>query len=323
MLAETMEYFGLSREFRKVGFFETEHHSQLLKEIKNAIKSGRLIAISGIVGCGKTTLLKRVQDELRQEKEVIVSKSLSIDKGRVKLPTLIMALFYDLATEKDFRIPVQPEKRERKLQELIRKRQKPVALFIDEAHDLHGKTLIGLKRLIEMVQDGGGTLSVVLAGHPKLKNDLRRATMEEIGSRTSVFLLEGIKDNKAPYIGWLLNQCIKPKTKTGDIFTTEAIELVAERLSTSLQIEHYLALAFEEAFKIGQKPVTPEIVASVLASDIDEIEPRLTRQGYDVKALADLLNVRPAEVKSYLRGQLAPGRTQQLKQDMLAAGIPI
>ena len=46
-------------------------------------------------------------------------------------------------------------------------------------------------------------------------------------------------------------------------------------------------------------------------------------QGYDVKALADLLNIRPAEVKSYLRGQLAPGRTQQLKQDMLAVGIPV
>lgn len=98
-----------------------------MKEIKNAIKSGKLIAISGIVGCGKTTLLKRVQDELRQEKDVIVSKSLSIDKGRVKLPTLIMALFYDLATEKDFRIPVQPEKRERKLQDLILKRQKPAS----------------------------------------------------------------------------------------------------------------------------------------------------------------------------------------------------
>ncbi len=323
MLTETMDYYGLSREFRNAGFFETEHHSQIMKEIKSAIKSGKLIAISGIVGCGKTTLLRRVQEDLRREKDIIVSKSLSIDKGRVKLPTLIMALFYDLATEKDFRIPVQPEKRERKLQDLIRKRQKPVALFIDEAHDLHGKTLIGLKRLIEVVQDGGGTLSIVLAGHPKLKNDLHRPTMEEIGSRTTIFTLEGIKDNKEQYIGWLLNQCTKPKTKTSDAFTTEAIELLSERLSTSLQIEHYLTLAFEEAYKIGQKPVTEEIVAAVLASDIDGIEPRLTRQGYDVKALADLLNIRPAEVKSYLRGQLAPGRTQQLRQYMSAAGIPV
>ncbi|MDE9431768.1 hypothetical protein KKJ22_08705 [Xenorhabdus bovienii] len=33
---------------------------------------------------------------------------------------------------------------------------------------------------MEVVEDGGGRLSVVLAGHPKLRNDLRRPTMEEI-----------------------------------------------------------------------------------------------------------------------------------------------
>jgi type II secretory pathway predicted ATPase ExeA len=47
------------------------------------------------------------------------------------------------------------------LRDLIPKWQKPIALFIDDAHDLHAKTLVGLKRLIEVVRDGNGTLSVV------------------------------------------------------------------------------------------------------------------------------------------------------------------
>ena len=59
-------------------------------------------------------------------------------------------------------------------------RQKPIALFIDDAHDLQNKTLIGLKRLIEVVRGSGGTLSVALAGHPKLKNEPRRPSMEDI-----------------------------------------------------------------------------------------------------------------------------------------------
>jgi type II secretory pathway predicted ATPase ExeA len=63
-----------------------------------------------------------------------------VEKGQISLATLIMALFYDLAT--DFKIPTQPERRERALRGLIRKRQKPIALFIDDAHDLHSKTLI-------------------------------------------------------------------------------------------------------------------------------------------------------------------------------------
>lgn len=37
-----------------------------------------------------------------------------------------------------------------------------VALFDDEAHDLNDNTLMGLKWLMEIVEDGGGRLSVVL-----------------------------------------------------------------------------------------------------------------------------------------------------------------
>jgi len=165
-----------------------------------------------------------------------------------------MALFYDLATEKDFKIPTQPERRERALRDLIKKRQKPIALFIDDAHDLHSKTLIGLKRLIEVVRDSGGMLSVVLAGHPKLKNDLRRSSMEEIGSRATIFELEGLGSEKRKYLKWLLVQSVAPKTKIESVITEDAVAILSEKLSTPLQFEYYLTRALEEAYKVGQKP---------------------------------------------------------------------
>jgi type II secretory pathway predicted ATPase ExeA len=40
-----------------------------------------------------------------------------------------------------------------------------------------------LKRLYEVVADGGAVLSIVVAGHPKLRNALLGPNMEEIGSR--------------------------------------------------------------------------------------------------------------------------------------------
>jgi type II secretory pathway predicted ATPase ExeA len=46
------------------------------------------------------------------------------------------------------------EKRERERGALVRWRRKPVALFIDEAHNLRPRTLTGLKRLMEVVADG-------------------------------------------------------------------------------------------------------------------------------------------------------------------------
>ncbi|WP_257265932.1 AAA family ATPase [Endozoicomonas sp. ONNA2] len=105
---------------------------------------------------------------------------------------MISALFCDLRRSKNEKIPSQPEQRERELRDLIKNKKKLVVLFVDEAHDLHGKTLIALKRLIEVIQGAGGTLSIVLAGHPKLSNDLKRPTMEEIGARATIFMLEGI-----------------------------------------------------------------------------------------------------------------------------------
>jgi type II secretory pathway predicted ATPase ExeA len=54
MLTEVMEHYNLVREFRRTGYYETAHQKQLFKDIKAAIYSGMLIAMTGIVGCGKT-----------------------------------------------------------------------------------------------------------------------------------------------------------------------------------------------------------------------------------------------------------------------------
>jgi type II secretory pathway predicted ATPase ExeA len=186
MLRDVMDYHGLRRDVRQVGFFETDQHRQLYLELKTAITQGQLVAVAGIVGCGKTTLLQRVQAELGREKDILVAWSLAVDKDRVNRGTLITALFYDLATEKNVKIPPQPEKREQQLLDLLSKRRKPIALFIDEAHDRHRNTLSELKRLMELVRQPGDLLAVVLAGHPNLNNLLRHPVMEEIGARATI-----------------------------------------------------------------------------------------------------------------------------------------
>jgi type II secretory pathway predicted ATPase ExeA len=231
---EVMDFFGLEKELDHLGFFATEAQTHLEQEITKIISQGRLIALSGIVGSGKTTFFQRLIADLGKAKEIIVSRSLAVESDRVSLSTLITALFYDLSTEKDFKVPTQPEKRERRLLELIKKCQRTVVLFVDDAHGLHHRTLVGLKRLIELVRHNGGKLSVVLAGHPKLKNALRRPTLEEIGGRANVFALEGI--------------------------------------------------------------------------GLDDLEPSLIRHGYNAKSLAELLNVRTTEVRSFLHGQLPQER---------------
>jgi type II secretory pathway predicted ATPase ExeA len=128
MLSDVRSYYGFTKDFGQAGYFETSQSQQIVKELSHEIRAGKLVTLSGIVGCGKTTMLRRIQDTLAQDREILVAKSLSVEKSQLSLPVLISALFYDLATEKDFKIPTQPEKRERVLRDLIRKRQKPIAI---------------------------------------------------------------------------------------------------------------------------------------------------------------------------------------------------
>jgi type II secretory pathway predicted ATPase ExeA len=235
----------------------------------------------------------------------------------------MMALFFDLSPEEEPWIPSQGERRERELRNLIRKARKPVALFVDEAHDLHPKTLRGLKRLGEVVKDAGARLAVVLVGHPKLQNDLRRPTMEEIGHRTTIISFKGIAGQQRSYLDWLLAQCLAEGASAGEVITDEALELFARRLGTPLQIEQYLTRALEEGWRVGEKPITAQLVEALLSPQLDELEPRLRRHGYDIPDLAELINARQSEIRSLLRGELEPARSREITAKLIAAGLPI
>ena len=198
---------------------------------------------------------------------------------------------------------------------------KPVALFIDEAHDLHSRTLNGLKRLMEAIGRGGGNPSVVLIGHPKLRNDLRRPTMEEIGHRTDVLSFEGLGEEGCAYLDWMLGECTGDDVDIDALIEPAALDLMALRLTTPLQFAEHLNRAFEAGIRMGQKPITADIAAATLAPDFDDLEPRLTRQGYSVKVLAEQFHARPTEIRRFLNGQLDAGRTRELADRMRAVGL--
>ena len=130
--------------------------------------------------CTRAAVTRYVTDYTRPPSDV---RSLEDHEARNGLVT---ALFCDLSPDKRLTIPKNTELRDRALADLVRKRRKPIVLIVDEAHDLRQETLISLKRLIEAAAEGEGKLSVLLAGHPKLRRDLRSPTMEEIGYRTTV-----------------------------------------------------------------------------------------------------------------------------------------
>lgn len=323
MLTEVMHYYGLQCEPIDAGYFETDHHEQIHRDLKAAIQNGRLIALTAVIGSGKTLLMRRLRETLEKESKVMVACSLSLDKTKLTASLLDAALFYDLSTEKTVKIPGDSEKRARELQALFRKAKKPVALFIDDAHDLHPKTLTSLKRLFELATDGKGKISIVLIGHPKLKNDLRRPSMEEVGDRTTVFEFGGLRDKQRDYIDWVLRESLGEGSFISDVITDEAATVLAVRLKTPLQIGRHLVRAFETGFDMGVKPIDAGIVEAVLSRRIDDLEPQLTRHGYDIRALCTQFDAKPPEIRQLMRGTLNPQRANELVEEMRAAGLPL
>jgi hypothetical protein len=48
------------------------------------------------------------------------------------------------------------------------------------------------------------------------------------------------------------------------VLTDEALVFLSDKLSTPLQFETYLTRSFEEGYKVGQKPLTVEVIASIV-----------------------------------------------------------
>jgi type II secretory pathway predicted ATPase ExeA len=62
MLSGVMEHFGFRTSLKPVAYYyDSEYHQQLLKDLKAAIHGGGLVAVTGIVGSGKTVLIARLQ----------------------------------------------------------------------------------------------------------------------------------------------------------------------------------------------------------------------------------------------------------------------
>ncbi len=321
---EAKDHYGFVKFFNEANYYETQTHKRIFNDLKIHIQSGGLYALTGAVGSGKTTLLNKIQNDLEAKNQVIVSRSLSTDKRSLTIPTLFVALFYDLSQkEKNIKVPTQNEKRERELIELMKKQKKPVVLFIDEAHDLHGLTLIGLKRVVEAVSSRGCKLSIVLAGHPKLENALSTSAMEEIGARVKIFNIDEAMNNKEKYISWLIQDCLQDKKKINDMITPEAIQKLATSLQTPLQIQYYLEQVLQLGYQLGEKTITHELIEQVLKKDLNSLEAQLARKGYPFKSACELLGATSKETHELLQGRSTSSRKNEFMQILREIGIVI
>lgn len=119
-----------------------------------------------------------------------------------------------------------------------------------------------------------GRLSVVLVSKPRLKNDLKRPTVE-VGDRTTVFEFGGLRNQQREYIVWRSPSASRT-VQTSLTSSTLRRSPSSPRGSVPAADRALPCLAFEAGFAAGVKPVSLGILDGVLSTRIDD-EPELTR----------------------------------------------
>ena len=62
-----MEFYGLKKDFRNIGNFETEEQQKIVADLLAIVKLGKLVIVTGIVGAGKTIILRQLREKLDKE----------------------------------------------------------------------------------------------------------------------------------------------------------------------------------------------------------------------------------------------------------------
>jgi type II secretory pathway predicted ATPase ExeA len=322
MIFDALEFYGLDKDLSEAGFYKTEAIQELQNKIKKfTLNFGKIIAISGSVGSGKTAFINQIMHELKIENKCVVSYSYSSDRENVNIKTLMTALLLDLSEGNKVQIPTSSEMRDRKLVKLMQELNKPVVLFIDEAQDLHANTLSSLKKLLESAKKGQQKLSIILAGQPKLKNMISSPRMDEVGSRSYIIDLDVFFTKKDRYFEWALNKCSEKSKKISDIITPEASKLLTNSLVTPLQIISHFNKAIEIGFKVGVTPINKEIIEQVLKPSDCELELKYTRAGYRINTIAKMLFVPEKTVRLWFMGKLPEQQAIEFEESLVQANI--
>lgn len=164
--------------------FLSPTHQEALAHLKYGIEEKKgFIVLTGEVGCGKTTLCRRLLNELDPEHY----ETALILNPRLSETQLVKAILAELGEDS----------RERNRSDLLNQLNrallmrieagKDIVLIIDESQNLTFETLEHLRLLSNFETDTQKLLQIVLMGQPELKEKLKQPELRQLRQRILVY----------------------------------------------------------------------------------------------------------------------------------------
>lgn len=162
--------------------FMTRRHATALTLLQYSIQNRQgFTVVTGEVGCGKTTLINRLLDDIGDEISIGLINFTHNSFGE-------LAEWIMMAFELDYKGKSKVELYDDFVQFLIRQyaAQKPVVLIIDEAQNMGVKGLEEVRMLSNVNAQKEHLLHLILVGQPELGDLLRKPELRQLRQRVSV-----------------------------------------------------------------------------------------------------------------------------------------
>ncbi len=239
--------------------FMGRRHSLAYTMLEYGIRSqAGFTVITGEIGCGKTTLIRRLLDELGEE--VTVGLISNTGDQLAELLQWVM-LAFDQPYEGRSRVALFDDLNRFLIQEYARGRR--TVLIIDEAQNLGTRTLEELRMLSNINADKDQLLQLILIGQPQLKELLRSPALRQFSQRVAVdFHIAPLDPGEVPaYIAHRLRIAGRDEP----LFTAEACRRVAETSGGVPRVINILCdTALVYGFSMESGAINEEVIEAVV-----------------------------------------------------------
>ena len=270
-------FFGLSEQPFSIApnpnyLFMSDRHKEALAHLTHGLgDSGGFVLLTGEVGTGKTTVSRRMLDQLPENTDVafILNPTLS----ELELLATICDEFRIRFKRADATLKMLTDKIKNRLLK-NHKEGKNTILIIDEAQHLKSEVLEQLRLLTNLETNTRKLLQIILIGQPELQQLLKRQELRQLAQRITAryHLLPLTVQEIAMYIQHRLQVagCQRP------IFDKKAIEHIHQSTKGIPRLVNLLAdRALMGAYALQSPVVTKKIVAQA-AKEILALEQQPT-----------------------------------------------
>lgn len=262
--------------------FLSDEHRYIEMAMMDAAMHCGFIAVIGEVGSGKSTIRKKVIENLKKRGDVAIiyprNHKINMDgktQSRINAVSLCDAIIMDISDEKP---KLRTEHKVRQLESLLIARVNQGfkhVIVIEEAHNLTKTALKYLKQFHEL-EDGFKKLTgIIIIGQSELKDYLderRHPDLREVIRRIQIAEISGLNGSLRDYLQFKFNR-VGAKLET--IFEEDFFEAITKRLtfedSRNRKISHAypnlvqscVVRAINLAWEMGYQKVNAEIVEAI------------------------------------------------------------